>query len=264
VQNGEPAESPDADLQNKKLQLELDYASGWFQYTASQRLTTFNFFLIVVGLLLVAFAQAIDHGWSSFGVCIASLGVIVSVGFLAIDVRNEVLVNKGLAALRQLERKLEIALADRALDSKHLKSVLRESLIGRPIAWLIFGSLRRRQLQRLERFFRYRFWFRSVISTVGVISCLGLLWAAHSFPGIGSPDTVSCRSSTVLVLHRPGFDLNLVQRSERQGEQRGGNDDRGRPDDGLSGDLHVQSVGVGDYKRVQTGRHCGKQAIGGG
>ena len=268
VERGGPGASPaNANSEDKKLELELDYATGWFQYTASQRLTTFNFFLIVVGLLLVAYAQAIDHEWSGFGVSIALIGVIVSVGFLAIDVRNEVLVQKGLGALGQLEGNLNIALADRSLDSKYLRRVLRESVIGYPVACLIYGSLRRqrlRWLRKLEGFFKYRFWFRCVITAVGVISCVGLFWAHDGFPGTGDGDPVNCRDSTVIAMHRPGFDLSLVRRSEGEGEQRGTDDDDGRPDDGLSGYLHVQSVGVGDYKRVESGRHCREQPVSGG
>jgi hypothetical protein len=250
-----------------KLQLELDYASGWFQYTASQRLTTFNFFLVVVGLLLVAYAQAIDHSWRLFGAAIGFIGAIVSLGFLIIDVRNEVLVNKGLSALRELEAELKIALADPDLDRKHLRKVLDGSRIGRCVARFVFkglGSKDGLRSERRERVFRYRFWFRVVISVVGVSFFLGSFWAAFGFRTTKHPETVACRASTVLTLHRPGFDLSLVRRSEREGEQRGADDDRGRPDDRLSGDLHVESVGMGDYKRVQTGRHCGKEAVGGG
>src|SRR6185436_6658207 len=221
---------------SEKLQCELDYASGWFQYTASQRLTTFNFFLIVVGLLLVAFAQAIDHAWDGFGMCIATIGLIVSIGFLVIDVRNEVLVEKGLGALRTIEAKLEISLADRELDGRYLRQVLGESVIGKRLIPLIGRRLR---WPGCEGIFKYRFWFRTIISAVGIASILGFAWAQSGFP----KDEQGCRKGTVLLLHRRGLDLSLVRRSEEdQGEQRGADHDGGRPDDGLGGDFHVQTV----------------------
>jgi hypothetical protein len=253
---------------DKKLQLEMDYASGWFQNAASQRLATFNFFLVVVGLLVVAYAQAIEHQWTLFGACIGLIGAVASLGFLIIDLRNEVLVNKGLFALRTLEAQLQISLADAALDRKHLRQLLEESCIGRVAVRCIYGSLKSRYgrsgSRKGERLFKYRFWFRAIISLVGVGFLVGCVCAVIGFFTATHPSTVTCRSSTVLVMHRPGHDLSLVQRSESEGEQGGSNDDRGRPDDRLSGDLHVQPVGMGDHKRVETGRHCGKQAIGGG
>lgn len=248
--------------EDEKLELELDYATGWFQYTASQRLTTFNFFLVVVGLLLIGYAQAADHDWSFFGIGIGVVGMVVSTGFLMIDIRNEVLVEKGLKALKTLEQGLRIRLADKSLDSPLLQEVLGESWGGRRVAGWIQRNGKRQK--KRERLFKYRFWFRGVMIAVGAGFLLCSVWAGFGFPTTESAAIVNCRDSTVLVLHRPGFDLNLVQRSERQGEQRGSNHDRGRPNHGLGSDLHVQSVGVGNYKRVQTGRHCGKESVGGG
>jgi len=172
-----PGEAED-EAQVKKLQLELDYASGWFQYTASQRLTTFNFFLVVVGFVLVAYAQAIDHRWRCFGAGIGAIGAVVSMGFLAIDVRNEVLVDKGLFALRKIEAGLRIGLADPALDRLHLDLVLRESRPGRLIAQWISHAPETRW-----RLFTYRVWFRSVITFIGVAFFVGTVWAVCDFPG---------------------------------------------------------------------------------
>lgn len=245
-----------------RLQLELDYASGWFQYTASQRLTTFNFFLIVVGLVAVAYAQAIDHQWNCFGAVIGGIGAIISVGFLVIDIRNEVLVDKGLSALQELELDMRIKLADPALDSKHLKEVLRKSFIGRGVSRCVYRSLR--WSKRCERVFKYRFWFRFVITVVGISLGFGCVWAARGFPGVAQSTNVNCRESTVLMLHRPDLDLSLVRRSESEGNQRGADDDPGGPGDGLGGDRHVETVGVGDNQRIQTGRHCREEPVSGG
>ncbi len=227
-------------------------------------MTTFNFFLVIVGLLLVAYGQAVEHGWRLFGVGIGLIGAVVSVGFLVIDVRNEVFVNRGIDALEGLERDIGVAIGGRGEPSAGLGEALGKGRIARLAVGWIDGPADPGKRKKRANLFKYRFWFRLVIILVGSAFTAGLLWAILGFPTAGKTSAETCRTSTVLVLHRPGFDLNLVQRSERQGEQRSGDDDRGRPDHGLSGDLHVQSVGMGDYKRVQTGRHCGKQAVGGG
>jgi hypothetical protein len=218
--------SPDGD---ETARIEFDYAWGWFQYHASQRLTAFNFFLVIVGFLLVGYAQAILNRWDAFGVGLGVIGLCISIGFFALDVRNRELVNLGRDALRTLEETIGASLCEG--DARPLVS--------------------------------HRFWLRSIIAVIGAGFVVGAIWAGCGYPGTGD-DTVSCRTSTVLVLHRPGFDLDLVQRSEQQRDQGGSNHDRGGPGDGLSGYLHVQSVGVGNDKRVKTGRHCGEEPVGRG
>lgn len=219
--------SPDGD---QKERIAFDYAWGWFQYHASQRLTAFNFFLVIVGFLLVGYAQAILNRWDAFGVGLGVIGMCISIGFLALDVRNRELVNLGKATLKTLESTIGVSLcADDA----------------RP-------------------FVSHRFWLRGIIAVIGAGFFAGVLWAGCGYPGASEADTFSCRASTVLVLHRRGLDIDLVQRSEQQRGQGGSDDDRGGPSDGLSGYLHVQPVGVGNDKRVKAGRHCGKEPVGGG
>jgi hypothetical protein len=243
--------TPDDD----KIRIEFDYAWGWFQYHAAQRLTAFNFFLVIVGFLLVGFAQAIDHDWSCFGFGIGLLGLLVAVGFLALDVRNDELVIRGENALRAVERRIDVRLADRDRDRPELEKAFGKGRLGKWLAPWWSGR---------PGLFTHRLWLRSIIAGVGFFFLAGAVWAFLDYPGTGSSETVACRNSTVLALHRRGFDLSLVRRSEQKGEQGGSDDDRGRPGDSLSGDLHVQSVGMGDHQRVKTRRHCGEQPVGGG
>lgn len=112
-------------------------------------------------------------------------------------------------------------------------------------------------------FFTHQLWLRFIIAMVGVCFAVGGLWALCGYSGTAEPNTVDCRASTVLVLHRRGHDLSLVHRSEEEGQQGGADHDRGGPGDGLGSDLHVESVGVGDHQRVEAGRHCGKEPVGG-
>lgn len=240
--------------------IEFDYAWGWFQYHASQRLTAFNFFLIIIGLLLVGYAQAIGHDWSGFGFGLGLLGALVAAGFLALDVRNEELVARGLRALEVLEEEMRVELSDCDLERKTLSQAFGKGKFGRWFGRRVDGSVGKDR----SWLFRHRFWLRCIIAAVGAGFVFGAAWAGCGYPGADSSATLNCRTSKVLVLHRPGYDLSLVQRSEQERKQGGTDDDRGRPGDGLSGDLHVESVGMGDHKRVETGRHCGKEAVGGG
>ncbi|HEY4779233.1 MAG TPA: hypothetical protein VIH47_06550 [Solirubrobacterales bacterium] len=242
----------------EELKAELDYAWNWFQYSASQRLTTFNFYLVIIGLLLVAYAQAIEHEWRLFGASISLVGAIVSVGFLAIDVRNEVFVNRGIAALEKVEDGMKVEIAKRGEASAGLEEALGEGWIAAgAVGWIKRAPTNSKEKKRAN-LFKYRFWFRRIIGVIGVAFVAGLMWAALGFPTAGQSDAETCRTATVMAMHRPGFDLSLVQRSEGEGQQRGGGDP-GRPNDRLGGDRHVESVGGGDNKRVEAGRHCGKR-----
>jgi hypothetical protein len=74
---------------DQRLETELTYAWNWFQYHAGQRLTAFNFFLVIVGVVAVAFTKALEQGWTVLGAVVAGLGALISIGFLFLDVRNE-------------------------------------------------------------------------------------------------------------------------------------------------------------------------------
>jgi hypothetical protein len=232
--------------------VEFDYAWGWFQYHASQRLTAFNFFLIILGFLLVGFAQAIDKQWEAFGTCLGAIGAFVALGFLMLDIRNSELVFRGRDALKSVESKVGM---DPLCDAAKARNTLPAGIGLGPVG---------RGLARMPWLFKHQLWLRSIIAFAGALFAAGGIWAHSGYPGADDPTTVSCRASTVLVLDRPGLDLNLVQRSEQQRDEGGSDDDRGGPGDGLSGYSHVQSVGMGDHKRVESGRHCGEEPVGGG
>lgn len=234
--------------------IEFDYAWGWFQYHAAQRLTAFNFFLIILGFLLVGFAQAIDKQWEAFGAFLGGVGALVALGFLMLDIRNAELVYRGRDALGDFE--LAIGMRKSLCDMKKTRDTLHQGIgLGGVGEWLE---------RHMSGLFKHQLWLRLIMIVVCILFVLGAGWAGRGYPGVDDPATVSCRASTVLVLDRPGLDLNLVQRSEQQRDEGGSDDDRGGPGDGLSGYRHVQSVGIGDHKRVETGRHCGEEPVGSG
>jgi hypothetical protein len=232
---------------DERERIELDYAWGWFQYHASQRLTAFNFFLVIVGFLLVGYAQAVDHHWQTFGIGLGAFGALVALGFLVLDVRNEELVLRGQDALKGLEATMWVSLTDP--DGERPK-------LPRAITWgRRPGRLSERVAPKAAFFVRHKFWLRLITFLAGIGFALAAAWAICDYPGSGS-DPVTCRESSVFVLHRPGFDLSLVRRSEREGARPGHGDDSGRPGDGLSGEVRIGSIRGRDRKLVENGQHC--------
>lgn len=102
------ATDPATKFDPAKTALRLEYAWKWFSYHAQQRLTAFHYFLIVVALLTTGYITAVDKQLESIQIVICILGVLISVAFLALDIRNEELVNDGRAALRKLERAIDL------------------------------------------------------------------------------------------------------------------------------------------------------------
>ncbi|MEA2355979.1 MAG: hypothetical protein QOD61_2108 [Solirubrobacteraceae bacterium] len=160
----------------QRLETELTYAWNWFQYHAGQRLTAFNFFLVIVGVVAVAFTKALEQGWTVLGAVVAGLGALISIGFLFLDVRNEELVNCGRAALAELERGLRVHPSGDAGDRTHLKR-------GAP------GTLRGRVTRsgRWAGWIAHRRWLRLIEGTVAIAFVFGAIWAATGFAGLEGP-----------------------------------------------------------------------------
>lgn len=150
-----------------------DFAWNWFQYHASQRLTSFNFFLVIVGLLLVGYAQAIDHSWNGFGVALGLLGTLVAAGFLALDVRNDELIQCGLVALAEGD-------GSARLIAENTERVNLSKAFGR-------GKVGKRLYVCTEKtdavsLLGHRFLLRCVISAVGIGFVGASVWAFLGFP----------------------------------------------------------------------------------
>ena len=92
----------------KHFEKQLDYAWAWFEYHAGQRLTGFNFFLILAGASIVAYSNAVKDNAAALGVGVAGFGVVVAIAFFILDLRNEQLIAVGAANLESLEPTLEL------------------------------------------------------------------------------------------------------------------------------------------------------------
>lgn len=149
-----------------------DFAWNWFQYHASQRLTSFNFFLVIVGLLLVGYAQAVDHSWNGFGAALGLLGALVAASFLALDVRNDELVQCGLAALARGEGSAGLIAENTA--RQNLPKAFGSGWLGR-------GLYACAEKMKAVPLLGHRFLLRSVITAVGLGFVGAAVWALLGF-----------------------------------------------------------------------------------
>jgi hypothetical protein len=144
---------PDA---QSKLDTQTTYAWNWFAYHAGQRLTAFNFFLVIVGVLTVGYGQAVENRWEGVGIAVGLLGAVVGVGFLVLDVRNKDLVDAGTNALVGLETDLDVHIVT---DSYGIK-VTRKLLLSHTIV------------------------LRTVEVLVALTFAAGVAWAATNYSGV--------------------------------------------------------------------------------
>ena len=96
-----------------ETELALKYAWDWFHYHASQRLTAFRFYLIIVAAILAGYINSFDNELYPFSSVLALIGAIVSFVFLQLDRRNEELVNHGRDLLDELEQEIHVFLRRR-------------------------------------------------------------------------------------------------------------------------------------------------------
>jgi len=210
----------------------MTYAWAWFQYHADQRLKAFNFFLVILGILVVAYGAAMKEGltnattaaaskaiqtsttlstttmaptnpstpstaaaskatqtsttssstttsttpttpsipsnvevgtaaysYSIFAVVVAFCGVIISIGFFFIEIRNVELVECGRTSLNRLEGQLKMSLRQEDRERTHLAEVL-----GRLVPQ---GRLVR------EKTITHWFWMRAIY----IVAFLGFVFA---------------------------------------------------------------------------------------
>jgi hypothetical protein len=131
--------------------LRLQYSWDWFSFHADQRLRAFNFFILIVAGVIAASAQVAVARLKLLGVAIGLFGSLSSLVFLALEVRNHLLVGYGREILAEIEADLGI----------HLVSRSRQS----PRVW------------------RHGLWLRLFISMSGLGSLAFSVWAAAGYPG---------------------------------------------------------------------------------
>ena len=101
-----------------KLGLQLKYSWGWFSYHAGQRLSEFHFFLLIIGGVIIAYFTCLREKvpWLGFGT--ALFGLVVSIAFIFLDIRNTQLVNDARESLVPIEEKLGVAIRSRDVQRR--------------------------------------------------------------------------------------------------------------------------------------------------
>ena len=84
--------------------MRFDYAWKWFSYHADQRVKMFNFMLIAFGILGSGGVGALEADRPSVTLFLSVIGIIMSIGFFFLDMRNRDLVWRGESILKYLEK----------------------------------------------------------------------------------------------------------------------------------------------------------------
>jgi hypothetical protein len=88
-QGGKMAEDKTAE------QTALEYGFKWFEFHAQQRITTFNFYLIIYSGLAAAVSFLLKEKFQLGSIFISLILIVVSVLFWQLDVRNRQLIGIG-------------------------------------------------------------------------------------------------------------------------------------------------------------------------
>ena len=171
-------------MEPAKEQIFRTYAWAYFSFHADQRMKTFNFFLIVAGLLaggIVTLMRDSDNPW-----IVAPLGFALSLLcllFWRLDQRNHVLVRNGEAAIKFLDSQHDLPTSE-----------------GVPHVLCIFehDDFNRRGESR-SLFRKGYFSYSQVIRYVyGLFACLGIFFAVVPFlPTKQPPPPLSVQLQTV-------------------------------------------------------------------
>lgn len=161
----------------------LTYAWAWFSYHANQRLTAFHYFLIIVGILATGYATSLEKDLYLMQVILGTVGITISVAFLALDVRNATLVNDGRDALWNLEGVLRMELGIYRRDEP-TKNVFREKKapLFKFLPWETNSKLTESKLFKCKLSISHSFWLRTIqwitlalfffATIIGVVNCI--------------------------------------------------------------------------------------------
>jgi hypothetical protein len=92
--------------ENAKTELSLDYAFKYFDLHAKQRMTVFNFFLVIAGILTGGIAAALTKTPSMpvLGAALSLVLILISFVFWKLDLRTSFLIKHSEQALIECEK----------------------------------------------------------------------------------------------------------------------------------------------------------------
>lgn len=188
----EAAASGDLDQKWRLFEKRLDYGWKFFDFHARQRMSMFNFFLIFIGFIFAGYGTLFKDG--SF--CVASgfafVGATLTFVFIALDRRNEELVNISEDLLFSLETDVLFDEYDRKMKWPHRRGIwkMRTKEEEKPA-----GIFRRQAAEEKDcgnSFFEHGRWI-PLFQVAVIVTFLGLAGfaarQAYAFPGSvsGSP-----------------------------------------------------------------------------
>lgn len=88
------------------IKLRYDYAWSWFDFHAKQRVSMFNYFLIITGIFANGLIGVLKTDFRSIAVALGILGIITSFAFFCLDLRNKQLVEMGEDVLLKIEEEI--------------------------------------------------------------------------------------------------------------------------------------------------------------
>jgi hypothetical protein len=182
---------------------QLEYALQWFTHHASQRLQTFNFYLVVATVLLLGYGSALHDKSQSFAILVCAVGVVVTALFFQLEVRNAELVDVGREELKRLERGTpSFSIAGSVKDRTSLRRALGEGLDpfrtggGSEVVRARADYTWRRAIAR------HGFVLRSVMTLCALLFLAGFVLAAVGITPDGASEScveVTSTTSTSLV-----------------------------------------------------------------
>lgn len=168
-----PSTESQSDIQNlEMLKIRLEFSWKWFEMHASQRMSLFNFFLIITGILANAYAMAISNKINVLALAVCIIGFVQSIGFITFDIRSRQLTEYGEDIMEKLER--DVIFPDNFMHPNVNK--------GKPLGLLRRDSDNKmREGQKgnisfyLNRIKKMKFWIRLVQLLVSAIFLTGLV-----------------------------------------------------------------------------------------
>lgn len=169
------------------LKLRLDFARKHFEFHARQRTTMFNFFLLVVGIILAAYGSVVREASVKYlGPYVALSGMSVCLAFLFIDLRNTHLLEYSEKIIAEIERHYLFAnfrftgadVRFRRIADGQLGTLYREELERDPKNWGDTGSpslmarTGRAWIWFYNNFSKHKFWVRAVL----ILSFMGFFF----------------------------------------------------------------------------------------
>lgn len=81
----------------------LTYVWEWWKFHAKQRTDMFNYFLIITGILANAYVQLLKTPQPRLSMGLGAVGLIASLGFLLLDIRNTNQLERATTLLQEIE-----------------------------------------------------------------------------------------------------------------------------------------------------------------